>query len=416
MSEETESRGDNTSAGITVVDTTAISESLNRLCNHSMTNISVPRFDSYTDAYDFISQFERITSMLSDNQRLLVLPKAFPVDCHRSWYSTELAPLIKGKSTWHEVKTKIIERFSATGQEDKHFSRLKELKFDPESDQSLLNYIEDILYSYKRTYPQESDENALKYIKLSLPPSLRAKLNLYADFKNAQDIHTLKEAVRDYDLAKGTSPKKSKRQVATEELTNIVKELVANVQKETQSLRNENQAILKEVTAALSSQADRKPPPRQQYERSYSPIRDSSYYRQKSPDRSRYRSPQRQEHFYQERGGYNREGSPYRERSPHQGRQFYRESRPQAIQMANEDQGNFSGRRTPSPANYRARYPTNVYNRPPTPNYNDIQRNLSVNDEPFDVKAYYAKFGKPPSPCSNCGHMHWTRHCIDHLN
>lgn len=191
MAEESGSR-----SGFSFADTSAISESLNRLCNHSVTSIAVPRFDSYSDAYD---QFERVTSSLTDDQKLLVLPKAFPVDCHRSWYGTELAPLIKANKTW--VKSKITERFSATGLEDKHFSRLKELKFDPESDQSLLSYVEDILYSYRRAYPNEQDISALKYIRLSLPPSLRAKLNLYADFKNAQDINTLKAAIKDYDLA-----------------------------------------------------------------------------------------------------------------------------------------------------------------------------------------------------------------------
>lgn len=416
INEEFGARSNNTSAGVSFVDTSAITESLNRLCNHSVTSTAIPRFDSYSDVYDFIGQFERVTSTLTDDQKLMVLPKAFPVDCYRSWYGTELAPLIKAKAAWTDVRDKIISRFSATGIEDKYFLRLKELKFDPELNQNLLSFVEDTLYSYKRAYPHEPDTSALKYVKLSLPPSLRAKLNLYADFKNAQDINTLKAAVKDYDLAKGMSPKKIQNRDSTQELTNIVKELVNNVRKETQALREENMAIRKEVTAAISSRDERKPKSTQNFDRPHSPATNNDYYRQKSPDHREYRQPRRQQEIYAYEREKDRQRSPYRGRSPFQGRSFHREAQIERAQKGHEQQGFYSNTRAQSPANNYAGISSRYYNRPSTPYYEEDSRNMSVQNEAFDSKAYYAKFGKPSSPCGTCGCMHWSRHCIDHLN
>ena len=99
-------------------------------------------------------------------------------------------------------------------------------------EQSLLGYIEDILYSYERAYPNEPTTNVLKYIKLSIPPSLKALLNLYVDFKEATSIDMLKSAVKDYDVAKGSSPKKRSGKDSTQELANIIMKLVSSVKRD----------------------------------------------------------------------------------------------------------------------------------------------------------------------------------------
>ena len=391
--------------GLSIFNESAISESLNKLCNHSVSNINVPRFDAYTDVHDFMSDFERITAALTADQKLLVLPKSFPANCYRSWYNTELAPLIKGQTPWVQVKNKILTRFSSLGAEDKHFSRLRELKYDPEGSQSLLGYIEDILYSYERAYPDDGVDKKLKYIKLSLPPSLKAKLNLYQDFKNASSIDMLKSAAKDYDAARDLSPKRTKGNESTEELTNLIRELMANVKKENQAIRAENEAIRQEMTAAIRSQEDRQPRVQFQYNRSRSPAGDNVMYRQKSPNRD-YNHPR---NSFQ--GHTNNNTQYYRENSP--GRRDYYQ---QPVNQPYVNRPVSPGKRSQSPSNYPPNSSRGYQNRPPTPYYGDNQAKLSAKNEVYDYKAYVDKFGEPPSPCPNCQGMHWMRHCLLHLN
>lgn len=375
---------------------TVISESLDRLCNQSATNILVPRFDAYTDVHDFIAEFSRATSTLSDGQRILVIPKAFPVNCHRAWYETELAPMIRSNRSWAEIKKQIITRFSVTDSQDKHFARLRELKYDQDSDKSLLCYVEDVCYSYERAYPGESGLNELKYVRAAIPPSLRAKLNLYSDFKNANDINMLKAAVKDYDAARSLRPKRPQSQEATLELTNLMKQLMENVKKENQAIRTENQALRHEMVAAFHAPEQRA-------------YRSDTNYRSSQPssyaDRNRQSSPHKD--AFSSRGyspgrgnGYNR----FKGRSPERNSDHH----------LNHNQYYPNRGRSPSPANY-SRDPAHKINYGDATTYStNLQEALS--EQAFDSKAYYDKFGKPKSPCATCSGMHWSRHCPVHLN
>lgn len=377
---------------LSLADQTIISQSLNRLCNQSIVNIQVPRFDAYQDVHDFMAEFGRVTSALTDEQKLLVLPRAFPVNCQRAWYDTELVPLINQQAPWHEVKAKILSRFASAGLEDKHFARLRELKYEPEGQQSLLSHIEDIVYSYRRAYPGESDEITLRYIKLSLPTSVKAKLNWYPDFKNANSLEMLKSAVKEFDLARDTTPKDNSARETAKELTNLIKELMNDVKKENLSIRQE-------MTAALRGQEERQTQVFSQFNRprQQSPVRYEDRYRQKSPQRvdsySRGRSPS----FNNNNTGFNRNRSPMR-------RDDQRYSDPQV------------NRQPVISTNYRRDSSLERQYRPPTPRTSENRPNPSVRSQVYDADAYVKKFGPPPGPCPSCKGMHWARHCLDHLN
>lgn len=380
---------DRMSTGLSSADTSAISETLERLCNHSVAKIPVPKFDVQTDIHEFISEFERSTSTLSDQQKLLVLPKAFPGDSYRSWYGTELAPLIKANASWKTVKDTIISRFAVADVQDKHFCRLRELKYNMDGEQSLMSFVEDILYSYERAYPNESVTSALKYVKMALPPSLKAKLNLYSDFKDASNVEMLKSAIKEFDLAREASPRRTNNKDSNLELVNLIKDLMINVKKENQAIRDDNKSIREEMAAAFRSFSERRP---------------RSPYRQNSPTRVNYQSQQGTQGNSYSNFKNNRVRSPYDGSS----RRQYQPGQPQT--------GQYARQRSPSPANNRNATVANTNNRPPTPFNTDRQASESVEDDLFNIKVYNAKFGKPIRPCKTCQKWHWDRHCIEHLN
>lgn len=382
-------------------DQTAISESIDRLCNQSVTNIDVPKFDAYNDVHDFMAEFERVTVTLNDEQKLLILPKAFPVNCYRAWYNTELSPLIKSKERWSVVKRKILSRFSQGEEQDKHFSRLRDLKFDTQGTQSLLAYIEDVVYSYGRAHPGSKEVDTIKYMKMTLPPSLRAKLNLYPDFKDATNVDMIKNAAKEYDLTTESDQKRSGAVQSAEEFAKILKAVMTEVKKETQAIRVENETVQKELIAAIRTQSQALT----MFDRSRSPGRKSGYYRQNSPghreDPSRGRSPGYRNISYQNNRGF----SPGRNQHYHQ--------------PGYEDQ--YSGqrdrnRRPQSPANSFVGNNNHVRDRPPTPGGEVNRDELSAGAEViFEPEGYFDRFGRPPGPCPNCKGMHWVRHCFLNL-
>jgi hypothetical protein len=339
-------------SNVTVMDQTAICDSLDRLCNQSVVNVNVPKFDAFSDVHDFMAEFERATSTLTDQQKLIVIPKAFPATCYRSWYNTELLPLIKGQASWTTVKNKIISRFSSTGVQEKHFARLRELKYDPDGKQSLLSYIEDILYSYERANPGDTTDKVLSYIKMTLSPALKAKLNLYPDFKNAKSVEMLKSAAKDFDIAGDLTPKGNRVAESSQELANLIKELAANIKKENQAIREDNQAIRKEMAAAFQAR-DQERQRNFAFEGPRPSFNSGVNYRQRSPGRGesyqRGRSP-----IDDKRGqGYFRANSPGRRDFQHMEDQ----TRARVYDSRNQ-------RRSPSPANYRPKSPNRYTDRP----------------------------------------------------
>ena len=234
------------------LNTTQVTESVDRLVNHlSVNNIQPPRFDAFKDVHDFLVQFEKITLALDDAQKLLVLPKAFPVDCHRSWYETELLPLIESEPSWPSVKKAIVSRFSSSDEQDKHFARLRDLKYDPDSNKSLLSYIEDVIYSYKRAHPNDSVINTIKYVKASVSPAIKSKLNLYVDFKNADSFEMLKSAAKDSDQA-NSSTQDTKKPEPTQEFVKLFQEMITSFKRENEENRKRYVTLERYVTFAKS--------------------------------------------------------------------------------------------------------------------------------------------------------------------
>lgn len=355
----------------------------------SIAGVKVPRYDSFNDVFEFLAEYELITTGLDDKQRILLLSKAFPVKCYRAFYEAELAPLIDSPKPWREVKKIVIKRFADTDDQDRHLLRLRELKFDPDSDRSLLNYAEELFHSYKRAYPADvAKSTSVAYVKASIPKSIRQSLNMHADFREAVDEESLKKALKQYDQSKGTAPKSSNNRELTREITDVVQETLKNFQK--QMIESQ-----KAVVAALRTQDEK--------------LEQVSRGRYRSPDRSgQYQRPQ------SPAGG----GKPYRGSSPGRDRRSNYDRSPQRGDGSREPRGRFNTnyfeRRSPSPRareNYNQGYQS-VSDRPPTPHTRTNNQLQTQNaHDIFDTKRYLDSFGRPPRPCSHCGSGHWDKHC-----
>lgn len=338
-----------------------VSRSVDQLCTQlSLINVSVPRFTDFKDVFEFLSEFDTATSALLDDQKLVVLARAFPIGRYRSWYETELSPLIKSKKSWSTVRSTIINRFSDSEDKDRHFMRIRDLRYDPNSDNKLLDFVEDMIYSYKRAYPNSTDqESCTRFIKAALPSDLKATLCNMSEYREATTEEQFKKVARQYDLSRGgigTSRKQNDANV-TSELASILKEVINGIRREGETTRNA-------IVAALASQ--------------------NSYSTRGNDQMNRYNRSQ------SPRGSYN--NSP---------RQTPRSPSP-------------AYGRSPSPR--RNSYSSDSRNPKLSAQNTNEQRPVSkLSDSAFCSETYWQKWGKPPKPCSNCGHWHWSRHCLFNL-
>lgn len=393
----------------TLIDTSSAQEmtkSLTQLCNQvSFANIRVPRIDSFRDAFDFIVEFEALTSGLEDSQRTMLISRAFPTGCNRPWFETELVPAIKSGASWLAIRKKIIERFSSNMEHDRHIFKLRELTYDPDGEQSLLNFIEEMLFSLKKALSREDQSVWISMVKASIPEKMRPTMNMYPEFRNADTTDKLKEAAKQYDLSKGALPKAGSSREATKELASMFQEIVKSIKKDNEDTRQAVAAAFRSFETSRSSS--------NQNDRTYRPISPGrNEYRPVSPRESNqdrgYSSQGRQnDDFYKRSASPSRDGQ-YRERgrSPQRYNDYLSSNRPRNI-----IQGNASPSRNDQPR-YRS-----VTDRPPTPGVKD-DKNTDPNaqEEAINSKMYFARFGKPPTPCSQCQSWHWNKHCPFHLN
>lgn len=388
-----------------------VTRSVDQLCTHlSLSNIAVPRINTYSDVFDFIAEFELVTATLPEDQRLKVLVKAFPPGSLFTWFEQTLKPLIKGMAPWKTIRNKIIERYSDTEDRDRHFNRLQRMKFDPNGSQKLYDYVEDLCYTIGKALPSVTDEESkIRYVKANLPSQIKPSLSLTQDYNFAKNMEEFMRGIRQYDLLKpGRQNESQDEKVKTSELVTLLKDIFKGVKQEGEATRN--------VLATLQAKPREPSPQRQQ--------QAVSFRREASPQRPTY-------HMNRERSV-----SPYNTHYQQSNSLQYRPSVDQQPPISNNYQNNytnrnFSGRNSPIPSANRPNYNQYQQGRPPSPsNYNPISNQTQQNNtnqyiptnsqktsnEVFSKDLYFQKFGVPPSPCPNCQYMHWARHCHNNLN
>lgn len=360
-----------------------VTRSVDNLCNQfSITSIKVPRFDVFNDVCEFFTEFETVTSTLSDKQKLLIIGKAFPQGCHRSWYEDILKKEIAANKPWSSVKSTIYKRFADSEDQDRYFVKLRELKYDPEANKPLLDFIDDLYHAYKRAYPSEDNQlTIIRYMKAAIPKETKLALNAFPEFRNAKTEETLKDAIKHYDQSCGFTKKSD---INKSEITKMFKEMFLELKKDVTESR---QAF----TAAIKTQEEK-----------LSQV--TSNYLQLNDKPMKYESPR-----------YNRSPSPAYDkqryaRSPNRYGQNYRRS--DSPQYHNDQHGmrDESARRYRSPVRYN-RSPVREHPVPNRPSGQMVYNDNSKQQNIFDAELYLSKFGRPPSPCAYCGAWHWSKHC-----
>lgn len=409
-----------------------ISRSVDQLCAQlsisnisNISNMTVPRLDTSKDVFEFISEFEMATAMLPDTQRAKLLVKSFPPGRLGSWFESELKPLVETKS-WSAIKTKIIERYSDTEDCDRHLRRLETLKFNPDGKSKLFDYVEDLLYSFSKSFPLEKEETKIRYAKSKLPLVILPVLSNIPNY-HSNDLKPFLKALRQYDILKAGCPSAQESQSDTTKVTDLVKALkdLFEGMRQQQTPHNVVSAI------GSRSQSPVRPSQREVADQSYRRREDSprrvSYHRyQERPpspyySRTNQRTPSPNRNSVHQNNYYPQHNNQYYPNQPYYPTQNNYPVRQQNPITYDNQSTNYSRERqyqrdlSPGPRNYR-------------PNENRMQNEdvanrsrpaLPVNNKQinaFDNARYFEKFGMPPSPCSNCQMMHWTRHCLDYLN
>lgn len=386
-----------------------VSRSIGQLCStFSLTNIKIPRFDSFKDVHDFVAEFEELTITMSDEQKLIVVSKAFPIGCHRTWFESNVSPLIKENKFWVDVKRTLIDRFSIEKSEDRDFVKLHSLKFDEESDKSLLSFVDDVLYYYRKAYGPDHDIQAIRHIKANLPTRVTSSLSNYSEYREARTIEDLKKAAKLYDLSKGSIQHARISREATHELTQAIKEMITKLSSESKQTR--------EAVASLAAfQArDKSTNSVQEPSRNASPSRE--YYtkgRPLSPGLHQQQIPRYPE--------------PYkRSVSPGYSNNDYGWPKSPRRYGYNSPSGNIPRLSYQNQNTYRPQAYQN-YERPSSPQmplqsppYQEaLKQKSEVQENAFNSNMYFARFGKPPTPCQQCNAWHWRNHCpfmMNHLN
>lgn len=411
-----------------------LSKTVEQFCSQfSISNVVVPRFDSCKDVFTFLTEFETATAALPEDQRKKLLVKSFPSGRLNDWYEHELVPTIN-VITWKAVKAKIIERFSDVEDRDRHILRIEKLKFNQNGSAKLYDHVEELLYSIGKAFPKILDEESkIRYIKAKLPSAILPTLLTITSYNTATTINQLKEACRLYDklnAERSSSEDCQSDKTKANDLMQAIKVMVETTLKQQLQSKNVVSAIDQRSLSPARQSQHREIPDRQYQRRDQSPGYSGYQRYQDKQEHPRYsRSPQRTpsparrsiepNQYYN--NNYNRNINneykfPTDRRSNDQPNNYYQQSR-YNNQKSGNDYQNRQYNRSPSPS---SRYNNQLDNK-----YSGMSqdRQNRANEQPdykpeeaFDLKAYYQKFGVPPSPCSNCHKMHWIRHCHQSLN
>lgn len=179
-----------------------MSRSIDQLCHQMLlANVIVPRFETFVDVFEFLSHYEDATAMLNDDQKKRLLAKSFTPGRWKAWFEYALEPIISSDNSWSSIKRRIIDRFSDLEDRDYHFVKLRDLKYDPAIHSRLVDFAEEIVYSYRKAYRGNSfrEEDCLRFVKASIPSNLRPALSMITDYQFARSIDSQLKAIKLFD-------------------------------------------------------------------------------------------------------------------------------------------------------------------------------------------------------------------------
>lgn len=368
----------------------------------SLANTTIPKIDE-SNVFEFINEFERVTVMLPEDKKCQLLVKAFPPGRQMAWYEKHISPLKLTPNAWKLTKQKLIEKYSDTTDRDRHFSRLKNLKFVDNGLRRLSDHVEDLLYSFERAFPNEKDDDTkIRFIKSHLPSAVKSQLCLIQDYNFANNMDEFMRGIKQFDRARAgrsSSPEVKKEEAKVSELTSLVQQLIKEFKSEGEATRNVL-ATFRDVRRSQTPTRHQSPGNHSIRDRSKSPNRGSFGNRPQSLSQLSVDRTSRKDNFRQTNNNTSQSDTYQNNRSfestYHQNNQGYQQPQHAGYQK-NFQQPNYMHNN----ANFGQN--SSTINQP-------VQRKV------FDEEAYARKFGTPPRPCVHCGLNHFDRHCVHSLN
>ena len=210
------------------VENTTLSSFNQMLTQMSLANVSIPKFTTGTNVFEFITEYELATITLSDEQRVKLLVRAFTPGDYRAWFETELEPLIVAGISWSTAKAKVLDRFSYANDTDNHFLALRDLRYDVRSGRPVIDFIDKMIYTYRKACPKDQgDDTVIRYIKTALPKEVLAHLQNDTNFREAKDLDSIKIAVRRFDASRdGLLVNHTKQQFNAADITEMFQKML----------------------------------------------------------------------------------------------------------------------------------------------------------------------------------------------
>lgn len=379
----------------------SMTQSVDQWNQVSLMNVHIPQYDGSQDIHQFINEYETITSLLEENQKIKLLVKAFSAGNYGHWYKRVLEPAMKTINVkWSDIKKLITERFSSGHEIDRHLRRLETMKYDPSGDMKLIDFVESFIYCFDKVHGLSGkEETCCRALKIKLPDDVSRQLSLFAEYRNARTTKDLLDAVKNYELNITVQPTTNKLEhremvsIMKSMFDNYHKEFVAAIQPKLMKLnindsKSKSRHHSREHCRCVSSS-------------------DEDAHNRKSRDSSKNRS---------EHSRANSETS--REASPHANR--YDKHRYNKRYHSHDNTGDEKNNHRQSSSRHHSKHDNNdgsdkTHQLIGNESKSNVEFNLELENSP-KYKAYIEKKGKPPAPCIFCKALHWFQDCPWNLN
>lgn len=381
-------------------------ESATQSSNISLNFLKVPEFRGRPDEdiVEFLSNYERATSLLNDEQKCLALPRAL-FDAAATWAESVKKDITAGK--WKKFKKSLIERFGDPNIELRYRQKLSSMKYNSR-EATLLSFVESYVSLYSKVFPGHRSNEVIQSLRLNLQPKIVKNINLLDDnWVHYEDLDDLYKLIRRYEINikpfEETDNEHAKHlniEGFGKMLTEFKKEIVqiVNTSKEKQET---NLAIMKHENPDRSIDTNN-----YRYPNNYP-------YHQKS-DRYHFRGYNQNNYSQNNHGnsfGFNNRDYNIQNRRNYQhdlsGTNCYKNN------LRNNDL------QRSQPEVKRPRHDVNLDPQEAYKSGNSRIQNGNVSraidsgqvSQPMNSSKYFVKFGHPPGPCYNCGGNHFNRHC-----
>lgn len=331
-----------------------LNDTLYQYATSALANVSLPEYKGLPqeDVLEFIKRFKSATLPFNDDMKCLSLNKSLVGAAH-VWAKENIKQFLK-EGNWKAAKKAIIDRFSAPNQEIRHQEKLLKMKFN-RADGTLTSYVEIYADLYRKAHKDAVDQDIIRSLSLNLPNDIIKHLNILSEnwttFGSIKELYSLIRRLEFKILPYEPDSENQEEKVSFTALSKMLKDIQESMKKQSDKLKEDSE----EVVAAIQT-------------RNYS---NKQVYTQQ---------PQRYQPYYYDRGrggyrnnycnNYRNDREKYDRNEP----QLTSENNPRMLPITQPDQ-------------------------PMISNVSKVKEN------------YYAKHGKPPSPCEFCGEDHFNKHC-----